>query len=63
MYDSEKTRSYLQKHGLFGVKLGVAWLVFVFLMANAKPLFAISNPDTIAIENVKAYDAVLEADD
>tara|TARA_R110002020_G_scaffold6667_2_gene28244 strand:+ start:58 stop:1140 length:1083 start_codon:yes stop_codon:yes gene_type:complete len=63
MYDSEKTRSYLQKYGLFGVKLVVAWLVFVFLMANAKPLFAISNPDTIAIENVKAYDAVLEADD
>ena len=63
MHDSKKTKSRLHKYGIFGVKLVVAWLVFIFLMANAKPLFAISNPDTIAIETVKAYDAVLEADD
>jgi len=56
----DKKKSHWRGFSEFCVKLILAWILFMVLMET---VFAISNPTSISIVDVKAYDSVLEADD
>ena len=56
----DKKKSHWRGFSEFCVKLILAWILFIVL---TETVFAISNPTSISIVDVKAYDAVLEADD
>ena len=56
----ENKKSHWLGFSEFCVKLILAWILFMVL---SETVFAISNPTSITIVDVRAYDAVLEADD